>query len=261
MITMQPTIAVIACLGGFASGLVGVGGAVILIPLLLYVPPFVTGTDLGIHAVTALTAITVGAGSLMSAAGHARRGYLSGDIVRRVGLPMVLAAAAGGAASSVLPPKTLLFVFAAMATMAFVLITASPKTTGAAVNDDPRSLHKSVGLGGGVGFSAGLVGAGGTFLLLPLMERVLAVPFRQAVASSVAIAFLTACASGLGKLVTAQVPLPLIVPAVLGTLAGAALGVRASHALPIRGLRSILGAVTLIVALGSWADFFGIAGG
>jgi len=260
MISEPVTIAVIAGLGGFASGLVGVGGAIVLIPLLLYVPPLMSGIDLGIHAVTGLTAITVGAGSLTSAAGHARRGYLSGAIVRRVGLPMVLAAAAGAVASSVLPPKILLFVFAAMATMALVLITATPKAAGAAVTDDPSSMRKSVGLGGGVGFSAGLVGAGGTFLLLPLMERFLAVPFRQAVASSVAIAFLTACASGVGKLATAQVPLPLIVPAVLGTLAGAALGVRVSHALPISILRFILAAVTLIVALRSWADFFEIAG-
>ena len=59
-----------------------------------------------------------------------------------------------------------------------------------------------------VGLLAGAVGAGGSFLLLPLMVYVLHVPHRLAAGSSLAIAVMGASTGLVGKIVTHQVPDP-----------------------------------------------------
>ena len=52
--------------GAFLSGLVGVGGAIVMIPLLLYVPPLVGLEDLGIKAVAGITIVQVFAASVVA---------------------------------------------------------------------------------------------------------------------------------------------------------------------------------------------------
>jgi uncharacterized membrane protein YfcA len=56
--------------GAFLSGLVGVGGAIVMIPLLLYVPPLLGFTPLDIHTVAGITIVQVTAAALAGMAGH-----------------------------------------------------------------------------------------------------------------------------------------------------------------------------------------------
>ncbi len=63
-----------------------------------------------------------------------------------------------------------------------------------------------------VGVGAGIVGAAGAFLLVPIMLVVLKIPTRMTIASSLAITFISSIGSTVGKLMTKQVlPMPAII--------------------------------------------------
>ncbi|HEX9125912.1 MAG TPA: sulfite exporter TauE/SafE family protein, partial [Methylomirabilota bacterium] len=59
------TLAALGFAGAFASGLVGVGGAIVMIPLLLYVPPLLGVGSLDIKTVAGVTMAQVLAASVM----------------------------------------------------------------------------------------------------------------------------------------------------------------------------------------------------
>jgi uncharacterized membrane protein YfcA len=108
-----------------------------------------------------------------------------------------------------------------------------------------------------VGLAAGLVGAGGAFLLVPLLMVVVGLPIRVTIGSSLAITALAATAGVIGKVVTGQVPLFPSLAVVLGAMPGARLGAMTSRRLTGSGLKRVLFIVILASAVRVWWDLLG----
>ena len=66
------TLAALGFAGAFASGLVGVGGAIVMIPLLFYVPPLLAVGSLDIKLVAGVTMAQVLAASAVGVWTHGR---------------------------------------------------------------------------------------------------------------------------------------------------------------------------------------------
>jgi uncharacterized membrane protein YfcA len=105
-----------------------------------------------------------------------------------------------------------------------------------------------------IGVFSGLVGAGGAFLLMPVLVGVMRVPFRLSIGTSLAIAGVAASAGFLGKLLTAQVPLWPTVAVVGGSVGGAVAGSLLSRRFPTRVLRCCLGILIAQGTLRVWVD-------
>jgi uncharacterized membrane protein YfcA len=105
-----------------------------------------------------------------------------------------------------------------------------------------------------VGVFAGLVGAGGAFLLVPLLIAVVGVPIRVTIGSSLAITAMSAATGFIGKLVTGQIPWGPAVFVALGAMPGAQLGALVSRRLSGEWLRRALFLVVLLTALRVWWD-------
>src|SRR2546426_6922944 len=196
--------------GAFVSGLIGVGGAIVMIPLLLYVPPLVGAGRLDIKEVAAITVLEVFAAAVSGVIAHARHRAVDVRLAATGGVAMAGGSLTGAVASHWMPDAWLLMVFALMVTAAFVLMFLPPPpppdvTTPAEAREYSRTL--TVAVAGAVGLAAGVVGAGGAFLLVPLMLVVVGVPIRVTIRSSLAMTALAATAGFVGKLVTGQIPL------------------------------------------------------
>ena len=254
--TEDPLLGVLAGLGfggAFLSGLVGVGGAIVMIPLLLYVPPFMGFGDLGIRSVAAITIVQVAAASLAGLAGHVagvdRRLFAS------VGLSMIVAAFVGGLASAFVDPAIIEAVFAAMALAAAAMMLILRNRTVPESDAAPRfNSPLAIAIGGGVGLMAGLIGAGGAFILIPLMLYVLRIPVRVVVGTSLAIVAASAMAGLVGKVATGQVDWLLAGALVVGALPGARLGSYVSRRTRVTWLATILGIVIALVAARMWLE-------
>jgi len=118
----------------------------------------------------------------------------------------------------------------------------------------PFSRPAAIGLPGAIGLMAGLVGAGGAFLLVPVLVGLMHIPMRLGIGTSLAMVGMAAVTGFLGKAATGQVPLWPAATVVLGSLTGAPLGGRVSRRVPVRVLRGVLAGIIALVMLRVWHD-------
>ena len=240
--------------GGFCSGLLGVGGAVVLIPLLLSVPPLLGVEPLTMHAVAGITMIQVLVSSATAGLTHRRGGATHFPAILAIGIPMGVMSFAGAALSRHVPGIALEAAFGVVTGVAFaLLLKPSPGEDGA---ESAFAFNRAAGAasGGVVGFISGMVGAGGGFVLVPVMTRLLKFPIKLAVGSSLGIVFIGALMGSLGKILSFQVAWAHLLPVVAGSIPASFLGAHVSRRLPARVLRRILlGLVFAIFLKTAWS--------
>lgn len=251
-----PTLALLGFAGAFVSGLVGVGGAIVMIPLLYYVPPLLGVGSLPMREVSGVTMVQVLAASLVGTWTHGRHAAVHRGLALTGGLAMAAASLTGAIASSHLSARALLAVFAVMTTVALPLLAVRPVAgdESAPATDAAVSRALAVVLFALIGAASGLVGAGGAFLTVPVMIALLRLPVRLAIGTSLAVTGMSALTGVLGKALTAQIPLGPAGAVVLGSLVGARLGSHISRRVPVRVLRLVLAGLVALVAIRVWWD-------
>lgn len=241
--------------GAFISGLLGVGGAIVMIPILFYVPPLLGFAPLDIHTVTGVTIVQVAAAAIAGGLGHLGAGKVDRGLFLDIGVTMTAASLVGALLSDVVDGRVLEAVFAslAIAAAAMMLVLRSrtaPETGGPSVHRRPLAVV----LGVLVGLPAGMVGAGGAFILIPLMLFVLRIPMRVAVGTSLWIVLVSALAGMVGKAATGQIDWPLALGLVAGALAGGRFGSFVSRRVPHERLALALGLIIALVAVRMWLE-------
>jgi hypothetical protein len=257
LLTQSPLLALLTALGfggAFVAGLVGVGGAVVMIPLLLYVPPLVGFPALDMHVVSGISMVQVAAAGTTGMLAHRHVGHVNGALVIAVGGALTVASLLGALVSDLLTPQVLSALFATLAAAAAVLMLRGQQSTTAAVDDTAGgfSRWKAGMLGAAVGMLVGMVGAGGGFLLVPLMMYGLGVPVRAAVGSSLAIVTLGGLGGLAGKAASGQVEWVFALALVVGALPGAQLGATASARVAADVLARIFGILLAVIAASMW---------
>ncbi|MEX1169409.1 MAG: sulfite exporter TauE/SafE family protein, partial [Chloroflexota bacterium] len=101
--------------------------------------------------------------------------------------PMVIASFGGAYISKFVDPIVLEATFAGMATLAAVMTLVLRGRTAPDGGTVDVNRVVAVGAGSGVGFVAGLVGAGGAFFLIPVMLYGMRIPVRVTVGTSLAV--------------------------------------------------------------------------
>ncbi|MEO8208579.1 MAG: sulfite exporter TauE/SafE family protein [Chloroflexota bacterium] len=239
----------------FMSGMVGVGGAVILIPLVLYVPPLLGLPAVGIKVVTGITSVQVTAAALSAAIGHRRGGHVDSRLVSVLAPTMVVSSFVGALGSAFFPPIVLEAVFASLAVFASATMLGL-RNRAPAHTETPPAFNRSVAITIGiiVGLLAGFIGAGGAFFLAPVLLYVLRIPMRYVVGSAVGIVAISSGAGMLGKALTGQVDWLLAAALVAGALPGGRAGATISRRISPYRLGILLGVVILFAAIRIWLD-------
>jgi uncharacterized membrane protein YfcA len=187
---------------------------------------------------------------------HRHVGHVDAAVVKILGAALTVGSLIGGLISARIPPDILAAVFASLAATAAVLMLAGKQDAVDDGREQVAALNRpiAVGLGALVGVVMGLVGAGGGFLLVPLMVYGLGVPVRTAVGSSLAIVALGGLAGMIGKAASHQVTWMYALALVVGALPGAHLGAATSRRLSPGTLGRILGVLLAFVAVRMWSD-------
>jgi uncharacterized protein len=247
---------VLSLFGAVVSGLLGVGGAIVMIPLLLYGPPLLGVGQLDIRTVAAITMVQVFVASVSGMLAHRRHRAVNSRLAVVGGVAMSVGSLTGALVSKFVADEALLVVFALMTTVAagfmFVRTPQTDVLTPGQERPFSRSLTMLVALV--VGFGAGLVGAGGAFLLVPLLLVVAGMPIRVTIGSSLAITAVAALAGVVGKFVTDQIPLLPALVVALGAVPGARLGAALSRRLSGTTLKLALFVIIVITGVRVWWD-------
>ncbi|HEY7521464.1 MAG TPA: sulfite exporter TauE/SafE family protein [Methylomirabilota bacterium] len=246
----------LGAIGAFVSGLIGVGGAIVMIPLLLYVPPLLGVGALDIKSVAAVTMVQVFVASVSGMIAHGRHHAVNRRLAVMGGAAMAAGSLIGAVTSKLVPERWLLVVFAVMVTAAFalMLLPEPPTDVSAPAEVKEYSAGLTALTAGGVGIAAGLVGAGGAFLLVPLLLVVVGVPIRVTIGSSLAITAVAATAGAVGKALTGQIPVSPALVVAVSALPGAQLGAAASRRLSGVALKRALLVIIVLTGIKVWWD-------
>lgn len=236
---------------GFISGMLGIGGGIVMAPLLLYVPSWFGFPPLPMRDVAGLTIVQGMVACLSGALTHKKFHFVSNRLTGWMGITIFLTALAGGAAAGYVTNTLLLTIFALMAMLAAVLIFVPTKTD--SENPDVSTFSfsrvRAMTAAGSVGLLGGLVGQGGSFILIPLMTSFVQVPTRIAIGSNLAIVFLSSLAAFMGKAFTGQIVWRLAVPIIVTVIPAAHLGGLVSRRVPVARLRLLLAFCIALAAL------------
>ncbi len=102
---------------------------------------------------------------------------------------------------------------------------------------------------GVAGVLSGLLGIGSGALKVLAMDRVMRLPFKVSTTTSNFMIGVTAAASAGIYLRRGYINPPLVWPVMLGVLAGALIGARLLHGVPVTGLRRLFTVVVIILAI------------
>jgi len=250
---------------GLVSGLIGIGGGVLIVPFLylFYANPELSGVQVPATLATTMAHAT----SLFVIVPTAVQGtwaYNRAGLVRwRAALPIALASivsAVGGAlVATALPQHVLRVAFGGL--LLFIGLDLARK--GAAPVERaarPPRLWKSIATGLAVGLFSAILGIGGGAIAIPLLIYVVGVGLREVAATSLAIVMFTALAgtitygashAGVGApagsigYIHVYAALPILAGSVLTVRWGAALNQR----LPRQLLRRMFAALFILLGL------------
>lgn len=250
------TLVVLGAGGAFLAGLVGVGGAIIMVPLLVYVPPLLGVGRLTMHDITGVTMVQVLAAAASGVAGHYREGMVDRRVVASLGSGMMAGSLVGGIGSRFVSSPALQGVFALMAAVGALMMIFYGGREPGQPSEWLRRWRKSIGVvtSLAIGLVAGAVGAGGAILLIPIMLHVLKLPARYVVGTSLAIVLLGAVMGVAGKLATNQIQGWPALALVAGALPAAQLGAIVSLRLRAAHLERLLALLIVGVAVKMWWD-------
>lgn len=249
------TIFLIGLIGSFLSGMLGIGGAIINFPMLLYIPAVLGIAQFTAYEVSGITAIQVFFATIGGVLAYRKGGFLNKKLIAYMGISILIGSLIGGFGSTQMPESGINVVYGILAFLAVIMMFIPKK----GLDDIPSQqieFNKSLAalLALIVGIGAGIVGAGGAFLLVPIMLTVLKIPTRVTIASSLAITLFSSIGAIAGKLSTGQVQLIPSVIMVVASLITAPLGVTVGKKLNTKVLRVMLAILIFATAVKIWID-------
>ena len=252
------TYLVLGAFSGTMAGLLGVGGGLIIVPVLAWlftsngVAPAIImhlaiGTSLGIIVVTSVSSVRA----------HHHHGAVQWTVFRQLTPGIIVGALAGAAIADVLTSDVLRIVFGLL-----VLVIAAQMGFGrnpSAHRRLPGAAGMSVS-GTVIGSVSALMGIGGGSLTVPFLSWC-NISLRQAVATSAACGLPIAVAGTAGFVVMGwnedmlpdkafgYVYLPALVSVIITSMLFAPVGARLAHRLPVTTLKRVFAIFLVLVGL------------
>jgi hypothetical protein len=226
---------------GTLSGLFGVGGGFVLVPLLLLL-----GWPLHLAIGTSLFYVTLI--SVLGGLSHYRRGNLDGRLVLTIALPAMVGALGGALLGERLPAWFLDLVFAGLVAFAAWQLHHRARVQ-VAEPDQPAPIARGIALGTGVGVLSGLLGVGGGVLLVPGQTAWLHIPLRRAIGNSLVAVILTGMAGACTHLALGNLDWRDGLVLTAGGVLGLQLGLRILHRISAERLHGWFLAFMVVMAL------------
>jgi uncharacterized membrane protein YfcA len=238
----------IGLVGGVMAGFLGIGGGVVIIPLLLY------GAGLTMQIATGVSMVQAFFATLSGLVVHRRNRTIDHRLGAVLGLAGVVGGLLGALLSARLTNQALLMLYLALVAVSLVLMFLAPRAE--APKNRPTSLWLSIPIGLGVGVLAGMLGVGGGFIMIPLMISALRIPTRIAVGTSLVVIVLTTLAGTIGKIAAGLFDLQLAAFVILGSIVGAQVGGRLNARVSPRVIRLSLTVLLVAILIRTGLDLF-----
>ncbi|AND43070.1 MULTISPECIES: sulfite exporter TauE/SafE family protein [Bacillaceae] len=245
----------IGFIGSFISGMVGIGGSIIKYPMLLYIPPLFGLAAFSAHEVSGISAVQVFFATIGGVWAYRKGGYLNKTLIIYMGVAILIGSFIGGYGSKLMTESGINIVYGILALIAVVMMFL-PKKGIDEIPHDQVKFNKWLAavLALIVGVGAGIVGAAGAFILVPIMLVVLKIPTRMTIATSLAITFISSIGATVGKITTGQVEYYPALIMVVASLIASPLGANFGKKINTKILQWILALLILATSIKIWSD-------
>ena len=261
-------------LAGFLGALTGLGGGVVIVPLLAL------GFGVDIHYAIGASLVSVIATSSGSAAAYVREGFCNIRIGMFLEIATTIGAIFGAYLAAGTPTKAIAIIFGLM--LLGSAVTSSLSRKDHSTNRPPDSLASTLRLNGsypadgvktsytarriplgfglmfGAGTLSGLLGIGSGAVKVLAMDEAMQLPFKVSTTTSNFMIGVTAAASAGVYLSRGYIDPAIAMPVTLGVLAGAMAGARFLVRARVRVMRLVFAAV--IALLGFEMIYNGLTG-
>ena len=208
----------VGLLTGLLSGLVGIGGGVLMVPFLylFYAHPAWSGVGLSADAATlaahATSLFVILPTAVRGTWAFQRRGMVEWRAAVPIGVAAAAAAVAAAQLAEVLDPRWLRLSFGVLLLFSAWRLFATPHPADE-VADAPKrpmrlSLPVTAGVGAAMGIFSALLGVGGGVIGIPLLIHAVGIELRRVAATSLAIVAVTSLA-GAAAYMLARPPVPV----------------------------------------------------
>lgn len=248
------TLFAIGFIGSFISGMVGIGGSIIKYPMLLYIPPALGFVAFTAQEVSAVSAVQVFFATIAGVFAYRKSGLINKQLVLYMGIPIVIGSFIGGYGSKFLPDSAINLTYAVLALVAAIMMFLPKK--GQEGDYAKLQFNKMIaGLSAAiVGILSGVVGAAGAFITVPIMLVVLKIPTRVAIASSLAITFISSIGSTAGKVMGGHMLLVPSIIMVVASIIGSPIGAKIGQKLNVKVLQMVLALLITATVIKIWLD-------
>lgn len=250
---------------GILSGLVGIGGGVLIVPFLYfyYATPAFSGVFVRPEVATVVAHATslfvIVPTSLRGAFAFHRARLVEWRVVWPIGAASVVAAALGAYLATHLPSPVLKISFGALLLVSgYRLAFGRLSEPGESRRELRLGLPITVGVGAATGLLSALLGVGGGIVAIPLLLHVVGVEMRRVAATSIGIIVLTSIAgtvsymlsaatSGLPEWSVGYVDVAVGVVMFLGSVLSVRLGTLLNQRLDARVLSLLFAAIFALI--------------
>ncbi len=261
-------------LAGFLGALTGLGGGVVIVPLLS------TALGVDIRYAVGASLVSVIATSSGAAAAYLREGFTNLRVGTLLQVATTIGALVGAAASAVVPSRLIAIIFGLVLLHSAYLATQELDDVPTDLGPDPlaqrlrldgtypsragpqayhvRNVPAGAGLMAVAGALSGLLGIGSGAVKVLALDRAMRLPFKVSTTTSNFMIGVTAAAGAGVYLHRGYIDPGLSMPVMLGVLAGSLLGARVLTTAPPRRLRLVFAIV--IALLGAEMMLNGLAG-
>lgn len=242
---------------GLIVGAVGGGGAILALPVLVYILGEGVGPASTASLIVVAVAAAVGAGAL------ALRGHVCWRLALSFSAPAAIGSLLGALANAAVSGKLLILTFVPVMLIAAQATWQRSSSNGK--DDDgrcPAPSFAQIALAGlGVGALTGFFGVGGGFMIVPVLTLWFGIGFRRAVATSLVIITLTGLAALASHLAAGAAPHAGVTAALAtGTVVGALAGTVIAQQVPRAALGRAFAVIVTLVALFLLVDVLALGG-
>lgn len=238
--------------GGAAAGLfgslLGLGGGLLIVPLLTL------GFGLELRAAVGISLVSVIMTSSAAAGVFLERRVADLRLGMRLELFTALGALVGGSIAFLIDERWLAVLFAGLLVYVAASMlrarTSEPSQDGSEDRSyEVRNVPFGVLGATGAGVLSALLGVGGGIVKVPLMHLAMGIPLRIATATSNLMVGITAAAGAVIYLARGEIDPYVAGPTAIGVFVGASVGSRVAHRVDLRVLRWLFVVVLLYTAV------------
>jgi len=243
---------------GVFSGLLGIGGALLMFPILLSVPVLINLPSIPVHVITGITAMQTTFGTAAAAYFHHKTGNVNNKLVINVGIGIAIGAFIGSVASKYSPSLLLIWVYLFVLVLSAILLMLRNSESDLSV---PHTSVKQSSLilflfGFIIGLPCGMIGLAGAVIIIPLLNTLFDVPLKICISSGTHIAFLASIITFIGKLLTGQIELISAIIISISATIGAFIGTQLNKKADPAFLKKILLVVIILALIMTFANIF-----